>query len=81
MAEANSYIPYGYVEAVAKDGRVLSTSTIVRTVVPPPLWSRGCSALRCGERYEWVDTSDSCLPSDLSSREGENGVSQELLGI
>ena len=79
MVRADTFARFTYVEARAGDGRVLGRSKVVKTVVPPQFWSRGCSEFRCQRTDEWVDTSDTCGP-DGYERVG-NWHFQETLGL
>ncbi|KAL8726061.1 MAG: hypothetical protein Q9166_006940 [cf. Caloplaca sp. 2 TL-2023] len=60
MAQNSCFARYIYAEALGAKGTVLGRSRSVKTRVPRPIFSRGCSELRCPDTLEWDDDSDSC---------------------
>ena len=57
---AKDFVRYTYVEAIAEDGEILERSKIVKTRVPPVVFSRGCSEDMCPDTLRWEDASDAC---------------------
>jgi hypothetical protein len=63
---------YATVAAIGADGSVLGRSNVVRSQVPPSIFSRGCSELRCPRALEWDDNTDACENSEPETSASED---------
>lgn len=57
---ARFFAMYAFVEALDAGGVVLGRSKVVRSLVPRPIFSRGCSEFCCPETLVWDDDADAC---------------------
>lgn len=58
--QASFFAMYAFIEALGDDGSVLGRSKVVRSQVPPLIFSRACSELGCPRTLVWNDEAGSC---------------------